>query len=169
MLAGNFRLLQDETCLIGAKNYRRLPSLGATISLVCTCTAQQNKALLGENGLPELLQQSCHTAIELSSGGDPCWNRRHALGTTLVSLALPHLMLLKSSCPPAVSQAGSAQSRSGGRTCPPHRWSGTLPSSHRGELGCNNSRSGVLRPSLSLALPLHLPFLPPADRNLCHF
>lgn len=93
MLAGNFRLLQDKTCLIGAKNYRHLPSLGATISLICT-RAAQNKALFGESGLPELLQQSCHTAIELSSGGGPCWNRCHTLGTTLASLALPDLMLL---------------------------------------------------------------------------
>ena len=80
VLAGNFRLLQDKICLICAKNYCSLPLLSPAISFICTYTSQgemqgyrQNEVLFGgRNWLPELLKQSCHTAVELSSGWGPC-------------------------------------------------------------------------------------------------
>jgi len=48
MLAVNFGLLQDEICLLRAKNYCSLPPLGPAISVICTFTSQRNAGLQTE-------------------------------------------------------------------------------------------------------------------------
>lgn len=172
MLPGNFRLLQDENCLIRAKNHSSLPSSGPATSLICTYTPQRNASSRteqrtffgGGNRLPELLEQPCHIASELSLGLGPCLESlARSWHHASISYLLPRLMprcdqtsrfryciwgkLGKNWCLPAGKRVGSGpfpqQAAGKGRTHSPHRCRGTLPPTHHRNSALKKRRNNI--------------------------
>lgn len=114
--ADNCSLLQDESCLTRTKNSCSPPSLGPASSFICTYTSQRKASLQTEqsafsfgNSLPELLKQSCHIAVESSSGLGPCLELlSHCWHSTRVSFTTVLDAMLWSSITLDLSYLGNA-------------------------------------------------------------